>query len=716
MSGPGGLRGTPARVEEESFLGRIDDTVEEGEATKGHEAFASQAALLGLIREWVVRHEAGLTRLFEQQQQVEYMLAEAFHRQAQNRGAANVLEAAKRRSSEQSEDTTTHWHSSNRQSSNMSSPPPNQVVFRRPSTSSSLLDKLPPVPARKSVKRGNSYINVDEIWNFAIRSSRRTKNTLSPTFNQESVRRSVNIVADFHGWVQKMVHSTYFDLFCCVFILGNAILVGVETDLETSQPGEDKLRDASDAFFGTQLLLNLWYIAELTLRLFADGYKYFWSDFWKWNTFDACLVATSIIDLFASSLSVGGLEMGRVFRTIRLFRIVRTLRIVRILNYIRVFRKMIFSLMASVQTLIWSLLLLFFVLYAYSIWFTQGVKEILRNSEAAGSPENEGLLREYYGSLGRSLYSLYMAIFNGKSWGLLVDPLFQYDPLLAALFVSFISITLLGVLNVVTSVFVESAMQSCQYYKDLLVQEKNRKKAMFVKHVRTIFHQIDTDGSGTISAEELKDFIQNDKLQLHLYFEALELNPTDTKALFKLLDPMGVGEIDIEEFCDGCMKLQGVARSFDVNCIMYEQKRQMNALQRFTDETRGRFEHMVEHAEWLERAFMKLKRSHSQHRSPSPAKHRSTQGFDELPPPRVPCGRVAGWELLSADVPRPDGPVGPEGGAESFFAPGSAVLKVAPASHSPIRLPASPSCSDTAPDAVDGRSPHTLAVDGAVSL
>merc|ERR1712060_41369 len=55
--------------------------------------------------------------------------------------------------------------------------------------------------------------------------------------------------------------------------------------------------------------------------------------------------------------------------------------------------------------------------------------------------------------------------------------------------------------------------------------------------------------------------------------DALDITARDSRSLFKLLDVDGSGEVDLTEFCDGCLRLKGEANSFDINCLMYESKR-----------------------------------------------------------------------------------------------------------------------------------------------
>merc|ERR1712130_110537 len=65
----------------------------------------------------------------------------------------------------------------------------------------------------------------------------------------------------------------------------------------------------------------------------------------------------------------------------------------------------------------------------------------------------------------------------------------------------------------------------------------------------------------------------NKDLALQSYLEALDLNASDARVLFHLLDVDRSGTIDYREFCEGCLHLKGEASSFDINCLIYENKR-----------------------------------------------------------------------------------------------------------------------------------------------
>merc|ERR1712228_736694 len=179
-------------------------------------------------------------------------------------------------------------------------------------------------------------------------------------------------------------------------------------------------------------------------------------------------------------------------------------------------------------------------------------------------------LNEYWGTFAKSVYSCFLSISTGQSWHIVLRPLANYSIGLTLSFLAFIALTIFGVPNAITSVFVESAIMSAQHYRELIVLDKEHQKDIAVSHMKEVFNQIDDDGSGEISSDEMDFFLSNEALRK--YLEALNVTAEDTRMLFRLLDKDGSGKIDIEEFCNGCLRLKGEARSFDIHVLIFQIK------------------------------------------------------------------------------------------------------------------------------------------------
>lgn len=178
-----------------------------------------------------------------------------------------------------------------------------------------------------------------------------------------------------------------------------------------------------------------------------------------------------------------------------------------------------------------------------------------------------------YGTLPSSCYTLLAAVSGGYSWNETVMPLEGLNISYYFSLLAYFAIMIFGVANVVTSVFVESAVMSAQHHRELIVHEKQEQKEVALWHIANVFRQMDADGSGEISVDEMEYILSEPALSI--YIDAIGINADNTRLLFRLLDADGSGKVDLEEFCSGCLRLQGEARSMDVHEMIYQVKQFM---------------------------------------------------------------------------------------------------------------------------------------------
>merc|ERR1712187_588972 len=99
---------------------------------------------------------------------------------------------------------------------------------------------------------------------------------------------------------------------------------------------------------------------------------------------------------------------------------------------------------------------------------------------------------------------------------------------------------------------------------------------------RTVFDSADTDGSGMISMIEFEQFLENDE-ELITYLNAMDISTRELTTLFKLMDFDLDEQISVEEFCEGCLKLKGEAKSFDVHVVLVEVRKVLNGVRMLLD-------------------------------------------------------------------------------------------------------------------------------------
>merc|ERR1712157_668080 len=102
-------------------------------------------------------------------------------------------------------------------------------------------------------------------------------------------------------------------------------------------------------------------------------------------------------------------------------------------------------------------------------------------------------------------------------------------------------------MNLVTGVFVENVTKTVREDKDNYMAQC----------ISELFLQ--TDDSEEITFEEFNDKIHTEVM--HDYFKAIDVDPSEAKNLFQLLDADGSGSVDADEIVNGCLKLRGPAKS-----------------------------------------------------------------------------------------------------------------------------------------------------------
>ena len=132
----------------------------------------------------------------------------------------------------------------------------------------------------------------------------------------------------------------------------------------------------------------------------------------------------------------------------------------------------------------------------------------------------------------------------------LYTPLMQSKPYLSIFFISFMMVVGLSVMNLLTAVIVEGALEQAR--KDIEVQEmyeREVKKRMLPRLLK-MFVEIDTNGDGEITREEISEAPE----EVHENIRAL-VKLDDLNELFDILDKNGEGAIPMKDFFEGLGKI-----------------------------------------------------------------------------------------------------------------------------------------------------------------
>lgn len=256
-----------------------------------------------------------------------------------------------------------------------------------------------------------------------------------------------------------------------------------------------------------------------------------------------------------------------MLRIVRLVRIIRGNRVIRVSRVVRELCIMVYSIAGAMKSLAWSVVLLCVILLIFGVFFTDGYIA-LRLQQGDEGDESLVELKRFFDTLFKAMISLYMAMSGGVDWVEIWDALAPLPSEYRLAFLVFMTFAILALLNVITAVFVQSAMQQSALDRELLVQQEVEKKVEFVENMRRVFEELDSDDSGTLTVDEFERQLEDETLLIFL--SALELDVGQVRTLVTLLDRNQNGEVDIDEFIQGCLRLKGAAKSLDMGILQYQ--------------------------------------------------------------------------------------------------------------------------------------------------
>eukprot|EP00439_Symbiodinium_sp_Y106_P016348 s6742_g2.t1 len=229
---------------------------------------------------------------------------------------------------------------------------------------------------------------------------------------------------------KALVEATGFSALIFGLILVNAILLGVEIDYASTLPEAD-----IPAWLGLlNAVIVCVFVVEIVLKFIAYGCRGFWRgpQAW-WNIFDFFIVTVSaletVLDLWARSLvsSIWGSDAFSVVRTMRLARALRGMRFLRVFRYFSALRVLVLSIVSTINSLLWTIVLLFIIFYSFGVILTQLVTDYCRflaieaSNNMNAVPECPAELDKYWSSIGQSMLTLFYATWL-RLWVLELSP------------------------------------------------------------------------------------------------------------------------------------------------------------------------------------------------------------------------------------------------------------------------------------------------------
>jgi hypothetical protein len=362
-------------------------------------------------------------------------------------------------------------------------------------------------------------------------------------------------------WAYKVVKTTKFDMFVNFMIIINAGFIGRNMEYQIDC-ARDNVPSNGLGWVIMETAFVVWFSLELTLKIIAEDVLVFCGEDWAWNLLDLFLVVSAILQM-AFENSFPNLSLTR---TIRLLRIPRLLRVMKLIKSCQTLRVLVFSIIKSVDMLLWVMLVLLLFLYMFAVVFMNAtVDQMKDNLEAA---QAEGGLELAFGTVPIALLTLFKCITGGQDWGETYDALDGVGVIFGLCFLGYLYFMIFLVLNVVIGSVVANTESVVKRDKEVLVQEEMSRVKEYANDIKEFFNKADADSSGSLSRAEFVDYLHDERVKS--YFQALELDTMQAQTLFDLLDNNENGEVGITEFFEGCMRLKGGAKSLDVQLAIFK--------------------------------------------------------------------------------------------------------------------------------------------------
>uniref|UniRef100_A0AAY5EIN5 Sodium channel protein n=1 Tax=Electrophorus electricus TaxID=8005 RepID=A0AAY5EIN5_ELEEL len=302
---------------------------------------------------------------------------------------------------------------------------------------------------------------------------------------------------NIQGVVFDFVMQQAFDISIMMLICLNMVTMMVETD--------DQSDETENILYWVNFVFIVVFTGEFVLKLFALRHYYFTNG---WNIFDCVVVILSIVGMFLADLIEKYFVSPTLFRVIRLARIGRILRLIKGAKGIRT---LLFALMMSLPALFNIGLLLFLVMFIFSIF---GMSNFAYVKREVGIDDMYN-----FETFGNSMIILFM-ITTSAGWDGLLAPILNYPPdckpekenpgttvkgdcgnpsMAIFFFVMYIIVSFLIVVNMYIAIILENFSVATEESADPLCEDD-------FESFYEIWEKFDPDASQFITFAKLPDF------------------------------------------------------------------------------------------------------------------------------------------------------------------------------------------------------------------
>jgi hypothetical protein len=204
-------------------------------------------------------------------------------------------------------------------------------------------------------------------------------------------------------------------------------------------------------------------------------------------------------------------------------------------------------------------------LYMFSVLLVQQTASFL---EEGGDLDRSPFLLHSFGSVQDCMITL-LAATTGDGWRHGYETLLPIGGFSAAAYLFHMIFMQVAIVNIITGIFVDTAMKSMEGESEHKAMEHSREEQQREKGLRAICKSLDTGEEGRISKSDWDEAFEKSINQS--FFELVGIRAHDVAEFFEMLMHSSEDQrVDIDEFVSGCMRLKGPASCFDTMTVISE--------------------------------------------------------------------------------------------------------------------------------------------------
>lgn len=423
---------------------------------------------------------------------------------------------------------------------------------------------------------------------------------------------------DTRRTMRRFLEREFVSVIITLSILGDTFFRAMESDDSIKRhieawsiasklnSSEVHVKDPPVSFSYVDLAFALFFTTELVLRLVTYSIDFFLGHNVYWNLLDCVIVFFHWLDIAMNSSARGSKQSSRTMdmsglKVLRLMRAARSIRVLRAVRLFKELRLIMLSLMHAVLPLLWSCICFACIIVVFATCFI----ELICVQFSLSNPADEdgdwvhwsSIFIEVFPTFAMTLTSLLGIAIGGQDWVYVYVAFTHATGIGAVVLLLYVLMTVLGVLNVITAVFVEAAMGKAKADRQLVLGEEQEIRRQMAKELVEIFKAIDTDDTKTITHDEWTSFLRTDAgREFVLLFDLQEV---EAQMMHELCDTLGGGNLVLEDFVTFFLGFGKSVRKMDMQFSAQLQKSSSRQLLRHTDALSVRIDEVDQHVKQI---------------------------------------------------------------------------------------------------------------------